>query len=90
MTQGYQNVYQLDQSLPLRLLTRPASIDAIVKHQLVMFSRQNQNRFYDSIHDSIHDSIPDSIHDFIHDNIHDNIHTVFMAVFMTVFMTESK
>ena len=33
-TRGYQNVYQLDQSLPLRLLTRPASIDAIVGNQL--------------------------------------------------------
>ena len=37
MSRGYQNVYQLDQALPLRLLTRPASIDAIVKHQFVKF-----------------------------------------------------
>ena len=75
MTQGYQNVFQLDQSLPIRLLTRPASIDAIVKHQLVkFFSRQNQNRFNDIIHDSIHDSIHDCIHDCVHDSINDSIH----------------
>ena len=37
MTQGYQNVYQLDQSLPLRLLTRPASIDAIVNISWLSF-----------------------------------------------------
>ena len=43
MTQGYQNVYQLDQLLPLRLLTRPTSIDAIVKHQFVKFLRQKLN-----------------------------------------------
>ena len=75
MTQGYTKMftnwtshYHSDSA------SRPASIDAIVKHQLVKFSRQKQNRFHDSIHDSIHEGIHDSIHDIIHDSIHDSIH----------------